>query len=179
MATWLEEPLARVRAIVEGSYPSVAVPGRSVTAGRFLRSEYRGNPADPQWPGTDFHRRYLVTVASVRNVPGAAPNHRTGRVLKSVLVNVAMGYVVQPDGRHERDGSCPDEEAATQLGAEDAHELEEALSWPDFWAGTSPSIAQIRTAGDVTATVLVPRRRVLVVSQWDVTVDYAPGQVWA
>lgn len=179
MSTWLAEPLARFRAIVEGTYPSVAVPGRSTTANRFRRSEYRGDPADPQWPGTDFHRRYLVTVAGVRNVAGAAPNHRTGRVLKGVLVNLVMGYVVQPDGRVDRGGSCPDEEAATQLGAEDAHELEEALSWPDFWAGTSPAIAQIRLAGDVTPAVVIPRRRVLVTSQWDVTVSYAPGQAWS
>ena len=179
MATWLDEPLGRFRAIVEGTYPSVAVSGRSTTAGRFVRSEYRGDPADPQWPGTDFHRRYLVTVKAVRNVPGAAPNNRTGRVLKSVLLEVSMGYIVQPDGRVDRGGSCPDEEAATQLGAEDAHELEEALTWADFWAGTSPAIAQIRLAGDVTPAVVIPRKRVLVTSQWDVTVDYAPGQVWA
>lgn len=179
MSTWLAQPLARLRAIIEGTYPSIAVAGRSTTAGRFLRSEYRGDPADPQWPGTDFHRRYLVTVAGVRNLAGAAPNHRTGRVLKSVLVNVAMGYVVQPDGRITRDGSCPDEEAATQLAAEDAHELEEALCWPDFWGGTAPAIAQIRLTSDVSPAVLVPRRRVLVTSQWDVTVDYVPGQVWA
>lgn len=179
MATWLAEPIARFRAIIEGTYPVSPVAGRSVTAGRIQRATYRDDPASLEWPGTDFHRRYLVTVAGVRNVAGAAPNHRTGRVIKSVLVNVAMGYVVQPDGRITRDGSCPDEEAATQLAAEDTHELEEALCWPDFWAGTTPAIVQIRLTADVTPAVIVPRRRVLVTSQWDVTVDYVPGQVWA
>ena len=177
MATWLAGPLARFRAIVEGTFPASPVAGRSTTANRFKRSEYRGDPADPQWPGADYHRRYLVTVAAVRNVPGAPPNSRTGRVLKSVLLEVAMGYIVQPDGRVDRGGSCPDEEAATQLAAEDAHELEEALTWPDFWAGTDPAIAQIRVAGDATPLVVIPRCRVVCTSRWDVTVDFAPGQV--
>jgi hypothetical protein len=178
VATWLAGPLSRFRAIVEGTYPASPVSGRSTTANRFKRSAYRGAPSDLGWPGADFHRRYLVTVAGVRNVAGAAPNHRTGRVLKSVLLELTMGYLVQPDGRVERAGACADEEAATQLGAEDAHELEEALSWPDFWAGTTPAIAQIRLAGDVTASVVVPRARVAVVSRWDLTVDYMPGQSW-
>lgn len=178
MATWLAGPLGRFRAIVEGTYPATPVSGRSTTANRFKRSEYRGAVADQGWTGVDFHRRYLVTVVGVRNVPGALPNHRTGRVLKSVLLELTMGYLVQPDGRVERVGACADEEAATQLGAEDAHELEEALSWPDFWAGTSPSISQIRLAGDVVPTVVVPRARVVTVSRWDMTVNYAPGQVW-
>lgn len=178
MATWLAAPLGRFRAIVEGTYPASPVAGRSTTAGRFRRSEYRGDPTDPAWPGVDFHRRYLVTVEATRNLPGMTPNHRTGRVLKSVLLRVAMGYLVQPDGRIERGGACADEEAATQLGAEDAHELEEALSWPDFWAGTAPGISQIRLAGDVAPAVVIPRKRVLVTSRWDVTIDYAPGQSW-
>lgn len=178
MATWLAGPLGRFRAIVEGTYPATPVSGRSTTANRFKRSEYRGAPSDQGWTGVDFHRRYLVTVVGVRNVAGALPNHRTGRVLKSVLLELTMGYLVQPDGRVERVGACADEEAATQLGAEDAHELEEALSWPDFWAGTSPSISQIRLAGDVVPTVVVPRARVVTVSRWDMTVNYAPGQVW-
>lgn len=178
MSTWLAEPLARFKAIIEGTYPSSRVDGRSTTANRFKRAAYRGAPTDQGWPGVDFHRRYLVNVVSVRNVPGALPNHRTGRVLKSVLLELTMGYLVQPDGRVERVGACADEEAATQLGAEDAHELEEALSWPDFWAGTTPSIAQIRLAGDVVSTVVVPRARVTTVSRWDLTVDYAPGQSW-
>lgn len=179
MATWLSAPLARVRAIVEGAYPSVAVSGRSVTAGRFRRATYRGDIADPGWPGTGFHRHYLLATESVSDVAGAAANWRTGRVLKRVVLELRVGYLVSPDATIERAGVCPDEDAATQLAHEDAHELEEALRWPDFWAGTDPAIAQVRPAGDATATVVIPRARVLLTTRWDVTVDFAPGQVWA
>lgn len=178
MATWLAEPLARFRAIVEGAYPSVAVPGRSVPAGRFARATYRDDPASLAYTGTGFHRHYLVTFVGARDVPGAAANWRTGRVIKSVTLELRMGYVVEPDGREVRDGSCADEEAATMLGLEDAHTLEEALRWPDFWPGTSPAIAQIRPAADVAATVIVPRRRVLCTSRWELTLDFAPGATW-
>lgn len=178
MATWLDGPIGRVRAIIEGTYPASPVTGRSTTAGRFVRSTYRGDPGDLGWAGTGFHRAYLLTVTATRDLPGAAANWRTGRVLKSVTFEVRVGYVVQPDGQIERAGSCASEEAATMLGHEDAHELEEALRWPDFWAGTTPSISQIRPAGDVSTTLVIPRKRVFVTSRWDMTVDFAPGQTW-
>lgn len=179
MATWLSAPLARVRAIVEGAYPVSPVAGRSVTAGRFRRATYRGDVADPGWPGTGFHRHYLLTTESAGDVPGAAANWRTGRVLKRVVVELRVGYLVSPDAAVDRAGVCADEDAATQLGLEDAHELEEALRWPDFWAGTDPVLAQVRPAGDVTAAVVIPRARVLVSSRWELTLDFAPGRSWA
>ena len=178
MSTWLAEPIARLREIIEGTYPTSPVTGRSTTAGRFVRATYRDDPSSPLWPGLGFHRAYLITVQSTRDLPGAAANWRTGRVLKGVTFDVRVGYIVQPDSREVADGSCPDEESATQLGHEDAHEIEEALRWPDFWAGTTPSISQIRPAGDVSTTLVLPRRRVFVTSRWDMTADFAPGQSW-
>jgi hypothetical protein len=178
VATWLAGPLGRVRAIIEGIYPASPVAGRSVTAGRFTRADYRGDPYDLNWPGPNFHNAYLLNVDESGDREGDPVNRRAGAAREEVLVTVRVGYVIAPDGRIARGGCCADEDTATQLGHEDHHALREALRWPAFWADTTPSIAQIRPVGRVATAIVVPRRRVYVSSRYTLTLSYAPGSTW-
>lgn len=178
MSTWLAEPTARVRAIIDGSYPASPVTGRSVTAGRLVRAAYRGDPADLAWPGVGFHGSYLLITDVTRDRPGDPVNRRAGSARKEWLFTVRIGYIVQPDGREVSTGACADEDAATQLGHEDHHAIEEALRWPDFWGDTSPALSQVRPASDVTTSIVIPRRRVFVSAQYSATLSYAPGSTW-
>lgn len=178
MATWLEEPLARVRAIIEGSYPSVAVPGRSVTAGLIQRATYRDDPTNLQWPGVGFHRRYLLLTDETGDREGDPVNRRAGAAREDILFTVRIGYTVAPDGRIPDDNVCADEDAASQLGHEDMHAIREALRWPDFWGDCSPALSQVRPVGRVRTSIVVPRRRVFVSAQFSATLSYAPGSTW-
>jgi len=178
VSTWLAEPAGRIRALIEGSYPASPVSGRSVTPGMLQRATYRDDPNSPLWPGLGFHRAYLLLTDATRDRPGDPVNRRAGAARKEWLFTVRVGYIVQPDSREVAAGSCPDEDAATQLGHEDHHAIEEALRWPDFWGDTSPALSQVRPAGDVTTSIVIPRRRVFVSAQYSATLSYAPGTAW-
>jgi hypothetical protein len=178
VATWLAEPIARVRAIIEGSYPVSPVAGRSVTAGRIQRATYRDDPASLEWVGVGFHRHYLLQTDETGDRDGDPVNRRAGAAREDWLFTVRIGYVVQPDARVVRDDSCVDEDAATQLGHEDFHAIREALRWPEFWGDTSPAISQIVPAGKVRTSIVIPRRRVFVSAQFAATLSYAPGSTW-
>lgn len=179
MATWLAGPIARVRAIIEGSYPATPVTGRSVTANLIQRATYRDDPADLQWAGTGFHRRYLLLTDETGDRDGDPVNRRAGAAREEWRFTVRIGYVVSPDGRITGTNVCADEDAATQLGHEDHHAIREALRWPAFWGSTTPEIAQIRPVGPVRTSIVIPRRRVFVSAQFSATLAYAPGSTWA
>ena len=178
MSTWLAEPVARVRAIIEGSYPASPVTGRSVTAGLIARATYRDDPADLQWPGLGFHRRYLLQTDETGDRDGDPVNRRAGAAREEWVFTVRIGYTVSPDGRIASTTACADEDAATQLGHEDHHAIREALRWPAFWGDLTPSVAQIRPVGRVRTTIVIPRRRVFVSAQFSATLSYAPGSTW-
>lgn len=175
---FLTAPLAQLRAIIEGSHPAVPVTGRSIPSGTFLRSKYRGSLSDLAFPGAEFHRRYQLEVTTTRERPGDPPNVRAGAVRKVVVVEVSTGYLVSPDGPTSSARACGTVDEATLLGHSDHELFAEAFRWPGFWAGTSPSIVQIRPEGDVVTSAVIPRARILVTSTWAVTLSYAPGTVW-
>ena len=54
MGDYLTAPLARVEGIIEGTYPVVAVSGRSVTAARFVATRLHGDIEDPDFPMKHF-----------------------------------------------------------------------------------------------------------------------------
>lgn len=175
---FLTQPLARIRAIIEGSYPATAVTGRSVPVGMFSRSKYRGDLGDLAFPGTEFHRRYQIATRETRERPGDPPNVRAGAVRKVVVIEVSTGYLVSPDGQISSARACATVDEATELGHSDHELLSEAFRWPGFWTGTLPSIAQIRPEGSVVTSAVIPRARILVTSTWAITLSYAPGTVW-
>lgn len=179
MSTFLAQPVARVRALIEGSYPSTAVPGRSVTAGLLRVATYRGDPGDLQWAGEDFHRCYLLLTDETGDRDGDPVNRRAGQAREDWLFTVRIGYTVAPDGRFSSDVSCADEDAATQLGHEDMHAIREALRWPAFWGDCTPALSQMRPVGKVRTTIVIPRKRVFVSAQFAATLSYAPGSTWA
>lgn len=178
MSTWLAEPVARVRAIIEGSYPVTPVAGRSVTAGLIQRATYRDDPADLQWPGTGFHRRYLLQTDETGDRDGDPVNRRAGAAREEWVFTVRIGYTISPDGRIASASACADEDAATQLGHEDMHAIREALRWSAFWADCSPALSQVRPVGRVRTSIVIQRRRVFVSSQFSATLSYVPGSTW-
>lgn len=178
MSTWLAEPVARVRAIIEGSYPSTPVTGRSVTADLIKRATYRDDPTDLQWAGIGFHRRYLLLTDESGDRDGDPVNRRAGAAREEWVFTVRIGYTIAPDGRTASSTACADEDAATQLGHEDMHAIREALRWPAFWGDCTPSIAQVRPVARVRTSIVIPRRRVFVSAQFSATLGYAPGSTW-
>lgn len=178
MSTWLAEPIARVRAIIEGTYPASPVAGRSVTAGLLERATYRDDPANLQWAGIGFHRHYLLQTDESGDREGDPVNRRAGSAREDWLFTVRIGYTVAPDARLSSASACADEDAATQLGHEDHHAIREALRWPAFWGDCSPALSQVRPVGRVRTSIVIPRRRVFVSAQFAATLSYAPGSTW-
>lgn len=175
---FLTEPLGRLDALILGEYPDVAVPGRSVPAGTFRRATYRGDPADLGWVGTGWHRCFARRVLSSGDNGADPPNVRAGAQRRRVLVEVSLGYEISPDATTSRTTVCATVDEATALGHSDHELLAQALRWPGFWPGTAPSIVRLEPAGDVTTSVVIPRRRIVVAAQWSITLAYAPGTVW-
>lgn len=175
---FLTAPLARLRAIIEGSHPTVAVTGRSVPAGTLRRAVYKDDPADLEWVGIGFHRSYRLAVETTRERDGDRPNIRAGAQRKVIVVELAIGYMVSPDSPTASATVCASVEDATLLGHSDHELVAQAFRWPDFWPGTSPSIVQLRPEGDVTTSVVIPRKRVIVSARWAMTLSYAPGTAW-
>lgn len=175
----LTEPLARFRAIIEGAHPATPVTGRSVPAGRFAASTYRGDPADLAWTGLGWHRHYQTRVVSTGSLPGDPPNVHAGSMRLAAVVEVSMGYVVSPDAKTTTAQACATVDDATALAHSDWETLFQALAWPGFWPGTSPVIAGITSVDGARTSVVLPRRRIVCTSTWRLILSYAPGTTWA
>lgn len=177
--SWLTAVDARLRALIEGSYPAVPVTGRSVPSGTFTRAVYKGDPSDLEWPGIGFHRSYALTYVATRERGGDPPNSHAGAQRKAAVFELALNYQASPDAPIAGSTVSASIEAASLLGHSDHEMIAQAFRYPEFWGGTSPSIVQIRPEGDVQSSVIIPRRRLQVTARWAVTLSYAPGAVWA
>jgi len=176
--SFLTEPISRVRAIIEGSYPATPVTGRSVPASTIQKATYEGDPADLQWTGIGFHRRYQLPVLSTRNVDADKPNSRAGSQRKLVVFEVQIGYLVSPDSPIGTTSVCASVDEATALGHSDHELIAQAFQWSAFWSGTSPEIAGLVPAGDVSTAIIIPRKRIIVSARWSMLLHYAPGTAW-
>lgn len=174
---FLTEALARVGAIVEGTHPATAVPGRSVPAGRHRSTRLHGDLRDPAFPGAHFHRGYDLAVMSSGNVPGDPPNRNAGSKRRRIIVEVAIGYMTSRDApRGAGVGSTLYD--ATLLAHSDHEQIAEALGWSAFWPGTAPAIVGAVPDGDVQTVVVVPQARIVVAARWALTLSYPPGTEW-
>ncbi|HEX4931774.1 MAG TPA: hypothetical protein VFV33_01265 [Gemmatimonadaceae bacterium] len=176
--TFLSQPAARLRALIEGTYPVVPVTGRSVPAGTLTRAKYRGPIGDTTFAGGDQHASYTLTLVESGDVDADPPNSHAGSQRRFVVYEVTLTYLVQPDGRITRSTACASEEDAADLGHETMEAIGQALRYPLFWAGTSPAIASVRQLGPAVTTT-IPRQRVQVSARWRVLLSYAPGTDWS
>lgn len=172
---WLTQPLARVIALVEGSYPASPVTGRSVTADTFTARRIQGDLASPSFPGHLFHRAFDLVVESTGAAAGDPPNVHAGSMRRRAVVALRIGYL---DGH---DAPAAGDEipyyTPSQTGHDDHETIEMALRYPAFWSGTTPGIVGLIPLGDAATQVLVPHERFLVVRRWELTCNYAPGVV--
>lgn len=177
MGLWTE-PLARLAALVEGTYAPAPV-GRAVTPGRFTATRLHGDIEDPSFPVAHFHRGYrLILERTGYADPDTAQNPRAGQVRKRGIVLLSIGY------RYGTRAPGPQTAALTATSADahdghDDHELiEAALIYQGNRGGTSPEIYVIRRVEDAVARVIVSHERLLVETRYAVEIAYQPGQVW-
>lgn len=172
---WLSEPLARVKALIGGTYPVTPVTGRSVPAETFVARRVQGDLASPNFPGNLFHRAFDFVVEASGGVPGDPPNVHAGSMRRRAVVLLRIGYL---DG--ENAPVAGDEipyYTPSATGHDDHEAIEQALRYPAFWGGTTPAIVGLIPLGDATTQVIVPHERFLVVRRWEITCTYAPGTV--
>lgn len=174
----LSEPLDRFRGVIEGAYPSTPVTGRSVPAGTFAASTYRGDPSDLGWTGLGWHRHYQLTVKGSGALPGDPPNVHAGQMRLAVLVELSMGYTVSPDAKTTTAQACATVDDATALAHSDWETIFQALAFPGFWGGTSPAIVGLTSVDGARTSIVIPRRRIVCTSTWRLILSYAPGTVW-
>jgi len=178
MGLWTE-PLARLAAIVEGTYPSPSVTGRTVTAGRYHATRLHGDLEDPAFPVARFHRGYrLVLERTGYADPETAQNPRAGQVRKRGTVLLSVGYLFGRRAPAPETAALTATSADAHQGADDHEELEAALIWSGNRGGTSPTIYAIRRVEDAVARVIVPHERLLVETRYVIEIAYQPGQVW-
>lgn len=172
---WLTEPLAHVKALIEGSEPATPVTGRSVPADTFTARRIQGDLASPQFPGNLFHRAFDFVVEASGGVAGDPPNVHAGSMRRRAVVLLRIGYL---DGE---DAPVATTEipyyTPSETGHDDHETIEQALRYPAFWGGSTPAIVSLLPLGDATTQVIVPHERFLVVRRWELVVEYAPGVV--
>lgn len=169
---------ARLAAIVEGAYPVVPVSGRSVPAARHKPARLHGNLRNDQFPGAHFHRAYDLDVDTSGRVPGDPPNVRAGAQRKNLIFRVDIGCHISRDAPSIAAGAGGALYSPTVLAHSDHEDIEQALSFPEFWSGVSPAIVGIVPAGDVSNEVIVEQARIVVSRLYRVTLNYAPGTAW-
>lgn len=177
---YITAPLTRVEALIEGTYPVVAVSGRSITAARFVATRLHGDLEDEDFPMKHFAPSdgavpYLaLPVAAGYADPDRAINARSGMQRKRIDVRVVTGYVIGQSSPRIGAGAQTTKSAALIAGLNDHETIAQAMIWPGFWQSGS-TIYGIRAAGDTTHRVLVEHQRLLVETTFEVSVSYAPG----
>lgn len=175
-STWLEEPLARFRAIVEGTYTAGGI--MLSAPGTFKSTRLHGDLADPEFPAAHFHRGYeVLPLASGRMDPETAQSH-CGPVRRSARVSLRIGYAFGKDHPLAHSAGVTSLGVALELAHGDHEKLEYVLSHPRNWSGCTPTVCAIlRKPGDVVSEVLDPLGRVLVSAEYDVLVSYQAGTI--
>lgn len=173
--------LARLQAIVEGSYPVTPVTGRSIATTRFRLAKTSGGLSDPGYPIEDFHRRYELVDRGFRR--GEPLNARSGFARRVHLFDLNVGYVYGFGGPGTGVTSTTGiaSRVAEDLSGDDAHALEQALTWPDFWGtlNASPLLSIYGIAiPESVPEVLIAGRRLLRRTRLEVGVSYVPGGVY-
>ena len=170
---WLDASVDRVRDIIEGTHPSVAVSGRSINAGRFKAARLHGGLDDPQFPGAHYHRGYELLVERSGRVVGDPPNAHAGSKRRRAVLVLRVGYLFGRDAPATGAGVGTSLWTPTITGHNDADDIEDALTYPAFWGGSS--IVGMVPTSDAETLVVIPQQRALVVSRWEMTCSFAPG----
>lgn len=177
--SFLTAPLARLCALIEGSYPVTPVSGRSVTAGRLKPARLHGDLRDPEFPGVHYQRAYDLQVVSSGRAPGDPPNVRAGSMRAVVVVQLDIGYLTSRDAPSTGAGVGGTLYSPTLLAHSDHEDVAQCFAWPNFWTGTSPSIVRLIPDSDVETAQTEVQSRIVVSRRWRMTLSYAPGTAWS
>ena len=171
--TWLEQPLARFRGIVEGSYVTGGVV--IATPGTFKSTRLHGDLDDEEFPLAHFHRGYdcVVGSSSWMEPEGAQSHCATVRRVAEVVLRV--GYLFGRDHPLAHSLGVTSRGVASELGHADHEKLERVLSHPKNWGGCTPQVCAILRAGPVQTAVLEGLSRLIVSAPYRVLVAYAAG----
>lgn len=175
-ATWLEQPMTRVRALVEGTYPTTPSTSldRYITGSTFKSTRLHGDMTDPDFPDAMFHRGYDLLV----NTTGFAPPdeaHNTRCVIRrAAMVTLRVGYTYGKDHPLAHSQGVTSKSVALELGHTDMERLEWVLTYPKNWLGTDPNLYSILRVGDVTSVDMDPTHRLIVQADYRVEVNYQP-----
>lgn len=179
--TWLEQPLTRLRAILEGSYPAThGSDDRWVTSGTFRSTRLHGDLAHPEFPAQHLHRGYDLVVQSSGFVRGqSANNTRGGRCDRRAVVMLRFGYLFGRDHPQAHSAGVTPLGVASELGHADHELVEWPLTWPGNRGGLDPTLYAINPIGDADLVVLDPLGRCLVQRPYELLASYVPGRRWA
>jgi hypothetical protein len=178
---WLSAPLARIEAIIEGTYPTVPVTGRSLTARTFRATKLHGTLDDPagEFPAVHFHRGYALLPVESGNIEGQrALNARAGMGHRRALLTLQVGYLFGRESALAGPGAKTAKSHASLLAHEDFDLIEQALVWPAHWGGTAPTMYSVRLVNSVRTRELVAHARLIAEATFEIQVGRVPGAVY-
>lgn len=176
---WTKEPLARFRALVEGTYPAapVAHVDRWIPRGTYHSVALHVALDDPEFPAAQFQGAYDILPESSGHVSGDI-NPRAGQSFRVLRVSLSLGYLFGQDAALVPSLGIVGRETAAQNG-HDAHEaIEQVLRFDRNRGGTTPAITSIRLAGQAQTLVSGRLERLIVRAPYEIQVSYAPGTVF-
>lgn len=180
--TWQSLLFARLEAIVDGTTPADGVSGRSITPGTFVKAKVYGDLLAPEYPAEHLHRAYqLVDMGFAPTDDQRGVNARAGQCRRHVRVDLIVGYVGGRGAPGTTGAAGHGPHVTEALSGADAHLLEQALTWPDFWGtlNASPALG-LFSVGLVESRPewLVRGQRLVRRTTLDVGVAYVPGATY-
>lgn len=167
MAGYLTAPLARIKAILAGTYPAAPGPtDRQIPPATFAAGSYRLPLENPAFPAVTFERRFDLFWVSGKYTPGASgsENQSQGPHLRELAADLLVSYAITlpptltPPAESLLFGALT---AASTKAAEDEAVVEWALCWKDNWLATD--IVSIARRADWTCKKADTLRLVLTV----------------
>lgn len=180
--SWQSLLLQRLEAIVDGTTPADGVSGRSIAANTFKRARVSGDLLAAEYPAEHFHRAYQFEDKGFAPSDDArGVNARAGQCRRRVRIDLLVGYL----GGHGAPGTAGaaghGPRATETLSGADAHLLEQALTWPDFW-GTLNASPPLGLFGilllESRPEWLVRGQRLVRRTSLEIGVAYVPGAVY-
>lgn len=174
---WLDQPIDRLRDVIEGTYPPSPVTGRSIAASTFKATRTHGDLRAPSFPGAHFHRGFAVVVLESGGVAGDPPNAHGGSVRRAAVVRLDVGYLYARDAAERAAGAGNALWSPTLAAHDDAETIETALVYPAFWGGTTPTLVRVAALDRARTVELIANDRIVCERRYEILVSYAPGTV--